>query len=100
MPTLADIMSFQEELAARFAARDKESGASFLALVLMEEVGELAEAIRRGERAHAQKECADVAFMCYSIANVLGVDLEKEIRAKFLTRAEKDVTKSWDDVPR
>lgn len=93
-------MSLQQELAARFAARDKESGASFLALVLMEEVGELAEAIRRGEREHAQKECADVAFMCYSLANVLGVDLDEAIRAKFLARKESEVTKSWTDVPR
>lgn len=93
-------MTLQQDLAARFAARDKQSGASFLALVLMEEVGELAEAIRRGDREHAQKECADVAFMCHSIANVLGVDLDDAIRAKFLRRKEDDVTKSWDDVPR
>lgn len=93
-------MPLQQDLAARFAARDKESGASFLALVLMEEVGELAEAIRRGEREHAQKECADVAFMAYAIANVLGVDLEEAIRAKFLARKEEDVTRSWTDVPR
>lgn len=93
-------MPLQDELAARFAARDRESGASFLALVLMEEVGELAEAVRRGERGHAQKECADVAFMAFSIANVLGVDLEQAIRAKFLARKESEVTKSWTDAPR
>lgn len=89
----------QRDLAARFAARDKKSGASFLALVLMEEVGELAEALRRGERAHAQQECADVAFMAFAIANVLDVDLEAAIRAKFLARKEEDVTRSWTDVP-
>ncbi|HVM45443.1 MAG TPA: MazG nucleotide pyrophosphohydrolase domain-containing protein [Candidatus Thermoplasmatota archaeon] len=93
-------MTLQQDLAARFAARDRESGASFLALVLMEEVGELAEAIRRGEREGAQKECADVAFMAFSIANVLGVDLEEAVRAKFLARKEEDVTRSWTDVPR
>lgn len=92
-------MSLQQEIGARYAARDKESGASFLALVLMEEVGELAEAIRRGEREHAQKECADVAFMAFSLANVLGVDLEEALRAKFLKRAESDVTRSWTDLP-
>lgn len=93
-------MTLQQDLAARFAEGDKKSGASFLALVLMEEVGELAEAIRRGEREHAQKECADVAFMAYSIANVLGVDLDEAIRAKFLKRREDEVTKSWTDLPR
>lgn len=93
-------MPLQQDLAARFAQRDRESGASFLALVLMEEVGELCEAIRRGERENAQKECVDVAFMAYSIANVLGVHVEDAMRAKFLARAEDEVTKSWTDVPR
>lgn len=93
-------MSLQTDLASRFADRDRQSGASFLALVLMEEVGELAEAIRRGEREHARTECADVAFMAFSLANVLGVDLEEAIRAKFLAREESDVTKSWTDLPR
>lgn len=93
-------MSLQQDLAARFAEGDKKSGASFLALVLMEEVGELAEAIRRGEKEEARKEVADVAFMALAIANVLEVDLDAAIRAKFLKRKVEDVTKSWDDVPR
>lgn len=92
-------MTLQQDLAARFADRDRRSGPAFLALVLMEEVGELAEAIRRGEREHAQKECADVAFVCHALANVLGVDLDAAIRAKFLARKEEDVTRSWTDVP-
>jgi NTP pyrophosphatase (non-canonical NTP hydrolase) len=93
-------MTLQSDLAARFVEGDRKSGASFLALVLMEEVGELAEAIRRGEKAEAQKEVADVAFMALSLANVLDVDVEAAIRAKFLKRKVEDVTKSWDDVPR
>lgn len=92
-------MTLQHDLAARFAEQDRRSGATFLALVLMEEVGELAEAIRRGERAEAQAEVADVAFMALAIANVLDVDVEAAIRAKFLARAKDDVTKSWTDVP-
>lgn len=93
-------MTLQTDLAARFAEGDRKSGASFLALVLMEEVGELAEAIRRGEKAEAQAEVADVAFMAYALANVLDVDLDAKIRAKFLNRKVEDVTQSWDDVPR
>lgn len=92
-------MSLQSDLAARFAARDKQSGAAFLALVLMEEVGELAEAIRRGEREEARAEVGDVAFMALAIANVLDVDVEEAIRSKFLRRKESDVTRSWTDVP-
>lgn len=92
-------MTLQDDLAERFAQRDRQSGASFLALVLMEEVGELAEAIRRGDRDEARAEAADVAFMAYAIANVLDVDLESAIRAKFLARGKADVTKSWTDLP-
>ena len=92
-------MALQQDLAARFAEGDRKSGAAFLALVLMEEVGELAEAIRRGDRDEARKEVADVAFMAYAIANVLDADLEEAIRAKFLKRTMEDVSKSWTDVP-
>lgn len=92
-------MTLQSDLAARFADGDRQSGAPFLALVLMEEVGELAEALRRGDVEHAKLEAADVAFMAYSIANVLDVDLDEAIRAKFLKRKKEDVTSSWTDVP-
>ena len=92
-------MGLQQDLAARFAEGDKKSGATFLALVLMEEVGELAEAIRRGDRDEARKEVADVAFMAHAIANVLDVDLEESIRAKFLQRKMEDVSKTWTDLP-
>ena len=92
-------MGLQSDLAARFLEGDRASGATFLALVLMEEVGELAEALRRGAHDEARKEVADVAFMAYSIANVLGVDVEEAIRAKFLKRSQEDVTRSWTDLP-
>jgi NTP pyrophosphatase (non-canonical NTP hydrolase) len=92
-------VTLQSDLAARFADRDRRSGATFLALVLMEEVGELAEAIRRGERDAARAEVADVAFMALSIASVLDVDIERAVRAKFLERRKDDVTRSWTDLP-
>jgi len=92
-------VTLQSDLAARFAQRDRQSGASFLALVLMEEVGELAEAIRRGDKDAARAEVADVAFMALSIASVLDVDVERAIRAKFLERKKEEVTRSWTDLP-
>jgi NTP pyrophosphatase (non-canonical NTP hydrolase) len=92
-------VTLQQDAAARYAERDRRSGATFLALVLMEEVGELAEAIRRGDRDAARGEVADVAFLALSIANVLDVDLEAAVRAKFLARPKDEVTRSWTDVP-
>lgn len=92
-------MTLQRDLATRFAERDRKSGASFLMMVLMEEVGELAEAVRRGEAEDARAEVVDVAFMAYALANVLDVDLDAAMRAKFLAREKGDVTRSWTDVP-
>ena len=93
-------MDLQRDLAARFLEGDIKSGPGFLMMVLMEEVGELAEAIRRGEAEEARAEVADVAFMALSIANALDADVEERIREKFLKREKGDVTKSWTDVPR
>jgi len=95
--TLAE---FQRLIRDQFGAKDARRGVDGNFMWLMEEVGELAEAIRRGEKAEAQKEIADVAFMALSIASVLDVDVETAIRAKFLKRKQDDVTKSWTDVPR
>ena len=92
-------MTLQSDLAARFAEGDRRSGAPFLLMVLMEEVGELAEAVRRGDAEGARAEVADVAFMALSLANVLDVDAEAAIRTKFLARRKDDVTRSWTDVP-
>lgn len=89
----------QGDLAARFAEGDRRAGVPFLAMVLMEEVGEFAEAARRGETDAQAEEIADVAFIALSIANVLGVDVEARVRAKFLEREKGDVTSSWTDVP-
>ncbi|HEX2021371.1 MAG TPA: MazG nucleotide pyrophosphohydrolase domain-containing protein [Candidatus Thermoplasmatota archaeon] len=93
------LMSLQRDLDERFGARDRQSGPEFLALVLMEEVGELAEALRRGDREHAKEEVGDVAFVAYALANVLGADVEAQVRAKFLARRKDDVTRSWTDLP-
>src|SRR5438552_10202657 len=51
-------MSLQDELKVRYRDRDIKSGSEFLALVLMEEVGALAEAIRRKDETWAGEELA------------------------------------------
>jgi NTP pyrophosphatase (non-canonical NTP hydrolase) len=101
MPGLRRAMTFgslQREISERYAENDRKMGVPFLAMVLVEEVGEFAEAARKGDAAESGKEIADVAFMCLAIANVLGVDVEAAIRAKFLKRPLGEVTKTWDDV--
>ncbi|MHB8586609.1 MAG: MazG nucleotide pyrophosphohydrolase domain-containing protein [Thermoplasmatota archaeon] len=91
-----DLSEIQRRAEAKFGAQDRKSGLPFLAMVLLEEVGELCEAIRKGETASAGEEAGDVLFMALSIATVAGVDIEPIVRAKFL---DGDPTSSWTDVP-
>ncbi len=93
-----DLAGLQERLEARYGEGDEEMGLRFLALVLVEEVGELAEAVRRNRLEAAGSECVDVAFMALSLANRLDVDLDAAIRERYLDRPLEDVTGSWTDV--
>ncbi len=95
-------MSFealQSDVAERFLAKDRESGHRFLATVLVEECGELAEAARKDDLDAVGREACDVAFMALSLANLAGVDVEAAVRAKFLEPAFADATRTWTDVP-
>ncbi|HVL48079.1 MAG TPA: MazG nucleotide pyrophosphohydrolase domain-containing protein [Candidatus Thermoplasmatota archaeon] len=93
-----ELSAIQRAVAERTLAGDREMGVGFLAMVLAEETGEVAEAARKGDLAHAGKEAVDVAFMALAIANLAGVDVEGALRAKFLDRPMEDVAKSWTDV--
>lgn len=95
-----ELRELQARVGARFAEQDKASGLPFLVSVMVEEVGELAKAVRRGERDEAGKEACDVLFMALSVCNALGFDAEAQLRAKFLDRSEAEVTRTWEDVPR
>lgn len=94
-----ELRALQAALAERFAEQDKASGLPFLVSVLQEEVGELARAVRKGEREAAGREAVDVLFMALSVCNVLGFDAEQQLRAKFLERPLGEVTRTWEDLP-
>ncbi|MDI3502614.1 MAG: hypothetical protein PWR13_829 [Archaeoglobi archaeon] len=95
---MGSLKNFQEIFNRRFGEIDRKSGDLFLLAVLIEEVGELAESIRRGRG--IEEELADVLFMIISIANLKGVDLEEALRKKYVEREPSEVMKSWDDVER
>jgi NTP pyrophosphatase (non-canonical NTP hydrolase) len=67
-----------------FGAKDGRRGIAGTFMWFMEEVGELAEALR-GERSkeHIAKEFADVLAWLATLANIAGVDLEEAVRAKY-----------------
>ena len=62
---------------AQYGARDRARGLPASVAWLTEEVGELARAVRKGDRAQQVEELADVLAWLGSIANQLGVSLDE-----------------------
>lgn len=80
---MSGIGEFQRHVAELYLAKDRKRGTTGTMLWMVEEVGELAEAVRRGERANLEEEMADVLAWLASLANLLDVDLEKAVAAKY-----------------
>jgi NTP pyrophosphatase (non-canonical NTP hydrolase) len=78
--TLSELQRLIEETYGR---RDTSRGRGGTFLWFVEEVGELAEAIRSGDEASKAEEFADVAAWLVSLANLEGVDVEKAVTAKY-----------------
>lgn len=74
---------FQRHIADLYLEKDRKRGTEATFLWLMEEVGELAEAVRRKERAGLEEEMADCVAWIASLANLLDVDLEKALEKKY-----------------
>ena len=77
------IAEFQELIRRTYHKRDKARGFEKTALWFVEEVGELAEAIRKGDRKAMKEEVADVLAWLATLASIGGVDLEKAALAKY-----------------
>lgn len=78
--TLAD---FQELIRKMYYEKDAARGAEATFLWLMEEIGELAAALREGTQEELALEFADVLAWLVTIANVKEIDLTKAVRAKY-----------------
>lgn len=59
-----------------YGARDRERGIPVAVAWLAEELGELAQAARKGDREQQQAELGDVLAWVATLANLLGLDLE------------------------
>ena len=73
----------QRLIAAMYSSKDEARGIDGTFMWLMEEVGELASALRVGDRAATSAEFADVLAWLATIANVAGVDLERAVLDKY-----------------
>ncbi len=75
-----DLSEFQRSIAATYLERDRARGIDGTFRWLVEEVGELARAIRQpggGDPAELAHEVSDVLAWLASVATLAGVDLER-----------------------
>lgn len=71
-----DLAAFQQLMADTYGARDRARGLAATVAWLAEELGELAQAVRKGDRADQVHELGDVLAWLASLAEQLGLSLE------------------------
>jgi len=71
-----DLGAFQRLMESTYGHHDRQRGIPATVAWLAEEVGELAQAVRKGTRAQQEHEFADVLAWLASLANQVGIDLE------------------------
>ncbi|TWT94809.1 MazG nucleotide pyrophosphohydrolase domain protein [Botrimarina colliarenosi] len=74
---------FQQLIRGMYHEKDVARGIDGTFMWLMEEVGELAAALREGTLEEQRGEFADVLAWLTTIANVAGVDLTEAIQEKY-----------------
>ncbi len=77
------VACLQEAMRRAFPERDSARGLFETFAWLVEEVGELAEALRSRDPKAVEEEIADVIAWTVSIANLVGVDVERALRRKY-----------------
>ena len=80
-----DLADFQRLIRTMYYEKDIARGVDGTFMWLMEEVGELAGALRSGSHEDQLGEFADVLAWLATIANVAGVDLAEAVARKYGT---------------
>lgn len=78
--SLADL---QQLIRVMYSSKDEARGVDGTFMWLMEEVGELAAALREGTREELAREFADVLAWLATIANVAQIDLQQAVLDKY-----------------
>ncbi len=77
------VREFQQLIKEEFFHKDSPRGLHKTFVWFCEEIGELARAIRHGDRKHMREELADVfAWLC-TLANLAELDIEEAILEKY-----------------
>jgi NTP pyrophosphatase (non-canonical NTP hydrolase) len=78
------LTELQELIRTTFGAKDSRRGVEGTFLWFMEEIGELATALRDGTpKPELAAEFADVLAWLATLANIAGVDLDEAVRTKY-----------------
>lgn len=77
------ISQLQQVIRDTYDAKDRRRGIEGTFMWFMEEVGELATALRSGSPQERAEEFADVLAWLATLANNVGVDLEEAVRTKY-----------------
>ena len=75
-----DFATLQDVIERTYGERDRERGVPSTVAWLAEEVGELAQAVRKGTQAQREHEFADVLAWVASLANQMDVDLDAAVQ--------------------
>ena len=78
-----ELSAFQRRIEEIYFKKDNARGAERTFLWFAEEVGELAEALRRGDEAMLREEFADVLAWLSTLASMKGIDLEAAVEEKY-----------------
>lgn len=77
------LRDMQELIRSMFGAKDASRGTEGTFMWFMEEVGELAAALRQDSPADLALEFADVLAWLVTLANIAEIDLEEAVRRKY-----------------
>jgi NTP pyrophosphatase (non-canonical NTP hydrolase) len=84
------ISEFQQMMRQLYFKRDSERGVEGTYNWLVDEVAELGEELKKGSgRETAEKEFADVIAWLASLANIMGIDLERAAISKYNYKCPK-----------
>jgi len=82
-PQSITLAEFQGSIRRMYVEKDIARGVDGTFMWLIEEIGELASALREGTPEEQAAEFADVLAWLTTIANVVGVDLNAAVAAKY-----------------
>jgi len=82
---MLSLSQFQEIIRQTYDTKDRRRGVEGTFMWFMEEVGELATALRSGTAQERAEEFADVLAWLATMANVMDVNLEAAVQAKYGT---------------